>query len=128
MNLEEIKCRYFARQAQILLFGEQGDVKASCESIFKVLQGPSPNVYAQFPLVESMQEVLADLKPGHQPFVLHRIELEREEHPGYFDLHFERLEDSLDLQLMIVDNTKSYSYLQELQTVGNASAIMNEEL
>lgn len=125
LDINQIKLNAFKSEVQISFFKLDGALVDSCHSILKI--DPQTPIYEQFVFVQSLQEVFETMTPEEE-YDFPIVEWE-EEAKGLFHLTFACVDNEEYgplIQWTIVNNTRQYQQLLELQQGRNENAIREE--
>jgi signal transduction histidine kinase/CheY-like chemotaxis protein len=125
MDLMAYKTEYLQKKCQFILFDNEGNIKDSCETLFRLSILKNNNLFDSLPILESIASELLALQPQSSGFELQCLETDEFGKNGIYDFWIERVGTNR-LLWIIVDNTNHYQYLRILQSERNVSLISQE--
>ena len=129
-KLEKYKTQKLSKFSQLIILNDQGFIEESCDSIFATDPFLSQAFTLYFPFLESIFDLLLELKVNGEELKYAKIESPLEELPGVYDFTFARvLLDGQDYILWsIYDYTDLYEDFKQYQQKRNELEIHREML
>ena len=128
MKLQDFKSKFLRSWVQFVLINEKGHLLETCNTLFSFPDSPG-NLFDEIPFLESISELLADLKPGEE-ISFPCINVDLSDFSGFCDYVFYKINyDGKAATLWILMNfTDHYKNLMGLQQQRNESVIQKELL
>ncbi len=131
-KLEKYKTQKLSQFSQLVILNDTGSIVESCDSIFSttdIKARPHPFLY-DFPFLESIYDLLLDLKVNGEELKYAKIESPLEQLPGVYDFTFSRvlLDGKEYILWSIFDYTDLYEDFKQYQQKRNELEIHREIL
>ena len=128
MELQDFKTKFLRSWVQFVLLNEEGDLLETCNTLFRFPDLPG-NLYDQIPFLESISDLLSDLKTGEE-ISFPCINVDFSGFQGYCDYVFHKINDAGQSRVLwiIMNFSDHYTNLIDLQQQRNESVIQKELL
>lgn len=129
-KLEKYKTQKLSNFSQLIILNDQGFIEESCDSIFSTSAFLAQPFTLYFPFLESIFELLLDLKVDGKELKYAKIESPLAELPGVYDFTFARvlLDGEKYILWSIYDYTDLYEDFKQYQQKRNELEIHREML
>lgn len=120
MNLKELKLNLIESKTQVIVFGSDGLIKSSCQSMENIAPFVNSSLYDLDPLFKSMEMLIKDMEPDSDPIFIPCVEFDFVGRKGFFDFQISVHPESPELRAwLIIDNSSVYKYYQKIQQQRN---------
>lgn len=127
MNLNELKLSLIQSKTQIIVFGKDGPILNSCESMERIGSFVNSSLYDMDPLFKSMERQIKAMGISDQPIFIPCVEFDFLGRKGFFDFQLSVHPDYPDLRVwLVVDNSPVYKYYQKIQQQRNELLLEKE--
>lgn len=120
MNLNELKLDLIKPKTQVIVFGKEGAILKSCQSMEDMSSFVNSSIYDMDPLFKSMERLIQGMKPSSEPIFIPCVEFDFFGRKGFFDFQISVHPDFPDMRAWLaVDNSSVYRYYQKIQQQRN---------
>jgi len=127
MSILTQKTAYLSNKVQIVLFSNEGILLDTCNTLLDILPLKDQSLWEAFPMLESIEVMLASLKIENEEMYFPRVELTFNDKHWLFDFTFYRHPKQVHTIVWVLqDFTQHYEYLRVIQQERN-EAIANQE-
>ncbi|MEP0986489.1 LytTR family DNA-binding domain-containing protein [Ekhidna sp.] len=125
MNLKELKCEPFVSKAQAIVFGRDGLVLESDNTLFKMKKGDD-NVFSKIYFFQGMEEIVFALEDSDE-LKFNCISIDLLGHDSHFDFRVKKISTDT-FCLSVYDFSEQYERVFELQQERNLRDISSKKL
>jgi len=127
MNLKELKLSLIESKTQVIVFGKDGTILDSCQSMVNIAPFIKSSLYDMDPLFKSMEFQIRNLDTSPEDIFIPCVEFDFIGRKGFYDFQICVHPDSPQLRAwLIIDNSAVYKYYQKIQQQRNELLIEKE--
>ena len=120
MNLDELKLSLIQPKTQVIVFGKDGPMLNSCQSMEDMSSFINSSLYDLDPLFKSMERLIEGMHAKSEPIFIPCVEFDYFGRKGFFDFQISVHPDFPELRAWLaIDNSSVYRYYQKIQQQRN---------